>query len=91
MRVELPPKDTMMTLEATPYGDNQSVEIVINGQSLGTIPMSGIWQTITVTIPAAAIQGHAISTIQLRHAHEQVPSGSNRTLAAAYRSVRFTY
>ena len=90
IRVALPLKDTTLTLEATPYSADQTVEIVVNGQSLGTLPMSGIWQTITVKIPAGTIQGHAISTILLRHAHEQTPPGSNRVLAAAYRSVRFS-
>ncbi len=91
IRVALPSKDIVMTLEATPYGDNQSVEIAVNGQPIRTLAISGIWQPISITIPASAIQGHAISTISLKHAHAETPPGSNRPLATAYRTIRFSF
>jgi hypothetical protein len=66
------------------------VEIIVNGQSIGTLQLSDTWQPLTLTIPATSLIGHSVSTITLRHAHADTPSGGNRALAAAYRLIRFS-
>ncbi len=90
MRVALPPIDTTLTLEAAPYPLVQSVEIVVNGQSVGSLQFAGTWQPVTIKIPASFLVGNAISTIQFKHAHAGTPADSNRILAAAYRTLTFT-
>lgn len=90
LRVALPPAKTKLTIEATPYPADQTVEVIVNGQPIGTLYLHDTWQPLTLTIPAAALNGHPISTITLRHAYADTPPGSNRTLAAAYRLMRFS-
>ncbi len=87
IRVVLPSTDTTLTFEATPYGDDQSVEVEVNGQLVGTIKLQGVWQPVSLLIPARTLTGQTISTITLRHAHANVPPGSNRQLSAAYRTI----
>jgi hypothetical protein len=89
IRVALPPVDTTLTIEATPYPTDQTVEIVVNDQPVGTLELRGVWQPAMLTIPGSALMGHPISSIQLRHARAETPPGANRTLAAAYRLFRF--
>jgi hypothetical protein len=89
IRVALLPKDTLLMIEATPYPADQTVEIVVNDQSVGTLQLRGTWQPATLTIPASVLAGPPISTIQLRHTRAETPPGANRTLAAAYRLFRF--
>jgi hypothetical protein len=89
IRVALSPTDTLLMLEATPYPADQTVEIVVNDQAVGTLKLSGIWQPVTLIIPESVLAGHPISTIQLRHTRAETPPGANRTLAAAYRLFRF--
>jgi hypothetical protein len=89
IRVALPPVDTMLTIEATPYPANQTVEIVVNDQVVGTLELRGVWQPAKLTIPGSILAGHPVSTIQLRHTRAETPPGANRTLAAAYRLLRF--
>ncbi|MCC7448908.1 MAG: DUF2723 domain-containing protein [Anaerolineae bacterium] len=89
LRVALPPANTRLTIEVAPYPADQTVEVIVNGQSIGTLYLRDTWQPLTLTIPAVALTGHPISTITLRHAHADTPPGSNRTLAAAYRVIRF--
>jgi 4-amino-4-deoxy-L-arabinose transferase-like glycosyltransferase len=89
IRIALPPVDTTLTIEATPYPAGQSLEIVVNDQPVGTLELRGVWQPVTLTIPGRVMAGHPISTIQLRHMRAETPPGANRTLAAAYRLLRF--
>ncbi len=90
LRVALPPVNTKLTLEAASYPADQVVEVMVNGQSVGTVRLRETWEPITLPIPAAALTGHPISTITLRHTRVDTPPGSNRQLAAAYRLVQFS-
>lgn len=91
VRLALPATTLQLTLEATPYQDAeqalQSVEIVVNGQTVGQFELTGVWQRYTVKIPAHIIGNSAISTILLKHQFSGVPPGSSRALAAAYRTI----
>jgi hypothetical protein len=87
IRVALRPVNTTLTLEAAPYPTDQSVEVIVNDRSIGTLPLRGIWQSTSLTIPGDAIAGQAISTIRFKHTRTDIPPGSNRVLAAAYRTI----
>jgi hypothetical protein len=86
-RVALPPKDYVMQFTATSFGAQQSVEVVVNGQSVGNIALNGVWQPYEINIPSSLIMANSITTIVLRHARTDIPSGSNRSLAVAYSSI----
>ncbi len=89
IRAALPPADTILTIEAAPYSSDQRVTVLVNDQVIGTLQLRDTWQAESLTIPASAIAGHPISMITFRHARAEVPPGSDRVLAAAYRVIRF--
>lgn len=89
IRVALIPKDTQLSFIAAPYSTGQSVEIIVNEQSLGTVSLDTVWGESNITIPAETIQGHEITTIELHHALAEYPENHNRKLSAAYSLFKF--
>jgi hypothetical protein len=87
IRAALPPVDYTLTLEGTPYPAGQQVELVVNGQTIGTLTLGGVWEARSISIPSRALAGAPITTIVLRHASADTPPGSDRRLAAAYRRI----
>jgi hypothetical protein len=90
IHVALPAKDTTLILEGTPFPADQSVDVIVNGWSIGQYNLEGVWQPVEIFIPASAIAGHPISEIRLNHAKAEIPLGSNRALAAMYRILHLT-
>jgi hypothetical protein len=82
-----PPQDWTMQLTATPFGAQQSVEVLVNGQSMGNIALNGVWQSYEISVPSSLITTDGITTITLRHARTDMPTGSNRSLAVAYSTI----
>ena len=89
LRVALPAQDTIVTISSAPFMPEQSVEIVVNGDSIGTVDIVGIWEPVSITIPADAIAGHDISVIELRHQNSDSPDADSRILSSAYNVIRF--
>jgi hypothetical protein len=89
IRVALPPVDTVLILEGTSFPENQTVEVTVNRKLIGSLAITGVWQPVEIAIPANVISENPISVIELRHARAEVPPGSNRILAVAYRVIEF--
>jgi len=89
MRVTLPAEDTTMTFMASPYLGNQSVDVIVNGETIETIDINEIWGTYHVTIPADIIALSDITTIELHHSQAEYPENHNRRLATAYSQFSF--
>jgi hypothetical protein len=90
MRVALRPVDTTLTIEAAPYPTEQSVEVLVNDHSVGTLQLRGTWQPVSLTIPSSVLVRYPVTTIRFQHASADTPPGSNRALAVAYRTITLT-
>ena len=91
IRAALPPVDTVLSVEATPYGTDQVVTVLVNGQPVGTLRLSGVWQQAQITLPAHVLAGYPISTLTLRHAQTGSSPDGSRSLSAAYLVIRFAH
>ncbi len=87
LRVQLPPgRGYAMTLVGTGYGVGRTVQVVVNGVSLGTFDLPEGWHEHTVALPAEVV-GDGDLLIVLVHG-QPTPVGE-RTLTAAYDRLIF--
>jgi len=89
LRVALPAQGARLSFSAAPYMGEQSVTLFVNGQEVGTLALNTIWGSYQIDIPASAIAGQDISTLELRHRLAENPPKHSRRLASAYSIFHF--
>lgn len=96
LRVSLIPQNYVVELFATPFIDNMTVTVMVNGVSISELTLSGDWHTYTFDLPAEMIPDGDILLLEFAHdrmlsPYEQTGGASSdrRALTAAYAWVRF--
>jgi len=91
--------DLTMTLRMHPFSSpglpQQTVEVLLNGQTLGTLPLHDDFETYTLPLPKSLLTSRAV-TIQFRYGYSLSPkkatngqSQETRQLAVAFDFIRF--
>jgi hypothetical protein len=83
-----PSSDYTLTIRAmsTDAIPDQSVEVFVNGESLGKVTLDADWADYQFTIPRLLIAQGGLLNLELRHSRSQVVDG--RELTAVYQWVR---
>lgn len=97
VRVSLLPHNYQVEFFATPFTENRTVTVMLNGEMVSELTLSGGWHVYSFDLPAEMIPDGEIVLLEFVHdamlsPYEQTAGASSdrRALTVAYAWVRFT-